>query len=205
MIYIYIYIYHFIISSNPPHLLDGLSGHGSGGVHCNEPEGSSNSTCSAERVRLTMTLTFYVATIWQIWQNLDTFWQIWLLKLLLTLKFFFMPLRLWIGASGSVWRKKLGPQRQGVIRRAECCFFLSGPIITSINNHEFRIHINLSVTFLPWQMSAKVILATGVLATPKLLTLSGIAEPKELERLDIPAELSCLSCASWCWVVQEKT
>eukprot|EP00434_Breviolum_minutum_P028581 symbB.v1.2.025286.t2/scaffold2445.1/size151041/14 len=43
---------------------------------------------------------------------------------------------------------------------------------------------------LRFRVKKEVILATGVLATPKLLTLSGIAEPKELERLDVPVVAS---------------
>lgn len=43
---------------------------------------------------------------------------------------------------------------------------------------------------LRFTVKKEVILATGVLATPKLLTVSGIAEPKELERLDVPVVAS---------------
>ncbi|CAK9088126.1 unnamed protein product [Durusdinium trenchii] len=50
---------------------------------------------------------------------------------------------------------------------------------------------------LRFRAKKEVILATGVLATPKILTLSGIAEPKELERLDIPVVASSPSVSRY--------
>lgn len=43
---------------------------------------------------------------------------------------------------------------------------------------------------LRFRAAREVVLATGVLATPKLLTLSGIAEPRELERLGVPLKVA---------------